>query len=460
MRTRNIALAAALTLVAALPLAAQSMEKGSSTDTSAAAKPKAEDPAMSTQPQIKIQHIRPYDRRGVNVFESPKFDVMPYTGFKIDFGAAFTQEFQSLDHSNTAAVVTKTDAAGKPYNANQLIGIGTGFNNAVANAYVDVQLANGIRVAMTSYLSARHHQETWVKDGYILIDASPIKNPMLEKLMSVVTLKVGHFEVNYGDQHFRRTDNGNALYNPFVGNTLMDAMTTEIGAEAYVRTGPFLAMVGTTGGESSGKVTTPDQRSMSLVAKVGVDQQITPNLRVRLTGSRYQTDKSTSAVLYQGDRGGSPYYLVLENTQATTTSAAWSGNLNPGFKNQLHANMLNGFVKVSDAELFVTVEKSTGKETTETTWRDASQFVVDGVYRLLNDQLFVGARYNTAKAELKGYADAVNVDRVQMSGGWFVTPSLLLKAEYVKQNYKDFPTTDIRNGGKFDGFMMAGVVAF
>ena len=38
-------------------------------------------------------------------------------------------------------------------------------------------------------------------------------------------------EINYGDAHFRRSDNGNAIYNPFVGNYIMDAFTTEIGGE-------------------------------------------------------------------------------------------------------------------------------------------------------------------------------------------------------------------------------------
>lgn len=459
MKTRNFGLVAALTLVATMPVAAQTIDKGEaapSDTTTATAKPAA----LSTQPQIVIQHMRPYDRRGVNVFEAPKNDATPYTGFKVDFGAAFTQEFQNLSHSNTAVVVNKTDATGKVYNANQLMDIGAGFNNAVANAYVDVQLAPGIRVAMTSYLSARHHQETWVKDGYISIDASPINVAPLNTLMKYVTLKVGHFEVNYGDTHFRRSDNGNGLYNPFVGNTIMDPMTTEIGAEAYVRTGPFLAMIGTTGGESNGKVTTPDARSMAVVGKIGFDKQVNEALRVRLTASRYQTDKSTSAVLYQGDRGGSPYYLVLENVQATTTANAWSGNLNPGFKNQLQATMINPFVKFRNLELFGTIEKSNGKEAAETTTRDASQVAVDGVYRLFNDQLFVGARYNTAKAELKGYTNEVSVKRTQLSGGWFVTPSLLLKGEYVTQKYLDFPDTDIRNGGKFNGLVMSGVVSF
>src|SRR5437762_10030311 len=45
---------------------------------------------------IVIQHLRPADSRGLNVFEAPKDDPIAYTGFRLDFGAAFTQQFQGL----------------------------------------------------------------------------------------------------------------------------------------------------------------------------------------------------------------------------------------------------------------------------------------------------------------------------------------------------------------------------
>jgi hypothetical protein len=35
-----------------------------------------------------------------------------------------------------------------------------------------------------------------------------------------------------------------------------------------------------------------------------------------------------------------------------------------------------------------------------------------------------------------------------------------MKAEWVNQKYNDFPTSDIRSGGKFKGYMIEGVVAF
>src|SRR5476651_2112567 len=154
-------------------------------------------------PVSEIQHLRPADQRGINVYESPKEEGVPFTGFKLNWGGAFTQQFQNLTHQNTAVPVLVANV-----DKNALIPIAPGFNNAVANVNLNVQLAKGVRVAVETYASARHHQETWVKDGYFLIDASPIDNALLDQLMQYVTLKVGHFEINYGDQHFRRTDNG------------------------------------------------------------------------------------------------------------------------------------------------------------------------------------------------------------------------------------------------------------
>ncbi|HYU53596.1 MAG TPA: hypothetical protein VEK37_11665, partial [Gemmatimonadaceae bacterium] len=81
--------------------------------------------------------------------------------------------------------------------------------------------------------------------------------------------------------------------------------------------------------------------------------------------------------------------------------------------------------------------------------------------RFLTDQrVFVAARYNTVKGQLTVGTPDVKVNRTQLGGGWFVTPNVLTKLEFVNQKYLDFPTTDIRNGGKFKGFMVEGVVAF
>ena len=415
-------------------------------------------PALGfAQQPISIQHIRPVDQRGVNVFEPPKKDTVEFKGTTISWGAAFTQQFQALDHSNTAApkLVNNVDQ-------NKLIQIGHGFNNAVANLYLNAQLAKGIRVSMTSYLSARHHNEAWVKDGYLLVDDSPIDFKPLNDLMKYVTVKAGHFEINYGDGHFRRTDNGNGMYNPFVGNYIMDAFTTEVGAEVYVHDGWWQVMGGVTNGEVRGMILNPGARSPAFLGKAGVDKQLTSDLRVRLTGSVISQKSSANQTLYGGDRAGSRYYDVLENTTATESAQAWSGMVRNPFTSKLNGFVVNPFIKYQGLELFGQYEQATGNNgPTETTGdRTWTQTVGEGLYRFAGDHLYLGGRYNTASGKLAGIANEVSIDRYQFGGGWFITPNILTKLEYVNQKYNDFPTADIRNGGKFKGFMIEGVVAF
>ena len=456
--TRILALVA---LVAALPLSAQQSTRDTSGTVtqagaadSAATTPKPKAPRYIA-PVDEIQYLRHADARGLNVFESPKEPGVDYTGFKLSWGGAFAQQFQNLTHENSAAPKMVSGV-----NANQLIPIGSGFNNADANLFLNAQLARGIRVAVETYASARHHQETWVKDGYFLIDESPIENPLLDKLMQYTTLKVGHFEVNFGDEHFRRSDNGQTIYNPFVGNFIMDDFTTEIGAEAYLRRNGYMGMVGITGGEVHGQVTAPGQRGPTYLVKLGVDKQPTSDLRVRLTGSMYKTDRSANNTLTSGDRAGSRYYDVLENTSSTETANAWSGAIQSGMRDYVTAFVINPFLKYKGAEFYGNVETNTGAAITETSRRTLRQVVGEGLYRFADDKLYLGGRYNVVKGQLTGIPNDITVNRAQLGGGWFVTPNVLSKIEFVRQTYVDFPTTDIRNGGKFQGFMVEGVVAF
>jgi len=389
------------------------------------------------------------------VFEAPKEEGVLYTGFKIQWGAAFTQQFQGLRHENTANpnIVGGVDQ-------NQLITIGSGFNNADANLYLDAQLARGIRVALTSYLSSRHHSETWVKDGYLLVDGSPWENAKLDELMKHLTLKMGHFEINYGDMHFRRSDNGEAMFNPLIGNLLMDAFTTEIGGEAYLRASPFLAMAAVTGGEVRGQVIKPEQRSPSYMGKLGFDREMNQDLRFRLTGSVYHTTESISNTLYSGSRAGSRYYYVVENVAATEAAQAWSGDVRPGFGKKVTAFVINPFVRYRGLELFGNIEQAKGRNANETSKRTWNQYAGEGVYRFLKNQLYVAGRYNVATGRVQGMTSDVTVNRTEIGGGWFLTPNLQAKAEYVQQNFEDFPVTDIRNGAKFSGGMFEAVVSF
>ena len=165
---------------------------------------------------------RPYDQRGINVFETTKnADTLAYEGPRVRFGAGFTQQYQNLKHENKTALNNQT--------TNRLYPLQSGFMTAQANLFMDIQLSDGIHLNVTSYLSSRHHNETCVKGGYIQFDKLPLKGEFWKILMEVATIKVGHMEVNYGDAHFRRSDGGQTIYNPFMDNYIVDDFATEIG---------------------------------------------------------------------------------------------------------------------------------------------------------------------------------------------------------------------------------------
>lgn len=398
-----------------------------------------------------IQYLRPYDFTGANTFEMSKQTDIVYDGFAIKWGAAFRQQWQSLTQENDADPLLFPD--------NVLPELGPGFNTANANLFLDAQLAEGVRVHVTTYLSSRHHREAWVKGGYLQFDAFPMLNsPALDALMENVRIKVGHYEINYGDQHFRRSDNAQAIYNPFVGNYIMDPFTTEIGGEVQYLNNGFIAVFAVTGGEIKGDISDSDTRAPAFIGKLGYDTGYTMNgetgMRFRLTGSFYTTSKSNNNTLYGGDRAGSHYFGVIEGGD-------FSGRFNPGMRNEVTSFMINPFLKINSFEFFGTYEHANGSSVGEPDNRDWNQFGIEGIYRFLNDQLYLGARYNNVSGELIGSNGLdVTIDRFQLAGGWYLTDKVLMKIEYVTQNYDDFPSDQVYNGASFDGIVIEGIVAW
>jgi hypothetical protein len=135
--------------------------------------------------------------------------------------------------------------------------------------------------------------------------------------------------------------------------------------------------------------------------------------------------------------------------------------LNPGFRNRVTALQFNPFVKFRGLELFGVVERAEGGAAAEATDRTWKQYAADVVYRFgPREQVYGGVRYNKAFGTLVGIPDEVGADRWQVAGGWFVTRNVLMKAEYVVQEYNGFPPANIRSGGRFDGLMLEGVIGF
>ncbi|HWB90461.1 MAG TPA: hypothetical protein VG605_01360 [Puia sp.] len=422
--------------------------------------------------QGQVPHLRPYDQTGINYFETIKKDSTPYDGMKFRIGAGFAQEFQSLKEQNYLG-------SDKSSANTSLYKISPGFNQAMANLYTDFLLADGVHLNLTLYLSTRHHNETWVKGGYLQFDKLPLKGQFFADLMKYTTIKLGQYEVDYGDQHFRRTDAGNAIYNPFIENYIVDAFATEIGGEVTVQNKGLFGVVGVTNGMLKASIDSVARnaangnirKNPAIYAKVGIDKQLCDVVRLRLSASGYHIASSPSNDLYFGDRAGSNYWMVMEKpytVPASGTSAyegdGFSGRLNPGFGYKVDAAMLNGFVKIAGLEIFGTYEHAEGRGVSEKRNRSMNQYAVDGIYRFgwnpKKDNLYVGVRYNGVTTQLANMKNDITVNRLAAAGGWFLTKNVLLKGEYVTQKYLDFPTGDIRNGGKFWGYVVSAVVGF
>jgi len=402
----------------------------------------------------ELLNMRSYDKNGVNVFEPQKDTLSTSDDVHVRIGGAFALQFQNLHHENKEYTDPATGDV-----TNRLYAIGNNFNLATANLDLDVRLYDGINLHLRTYLSSRHHPEPYVKGGYITIDKLDfIQEGFLEDLMKSVTFKFGHMENNYGDAHFRRSDNASAIYNPFVGNYIMDAFTTEVGAEVYYQNNGWLAMVGVTNSRLNQRA--QGGTSPSTLLKLGYDKQINSDLRFRLTGSMYHNAQSENVYLYSADRAGSRYYFVMESEGATSQANFRSGRFNPNFNNEITAFMINPFVKYKGLEFFGLAEFASGKRSAELDTRDATQFGAELLYRFgAKENFYVGGRYNTVEAKLDTTED-VTIDRFNIGAGWFMTKNILVKMEYVNQTYDGYKVDHPFHEGEFSGFVAEAVISF
>src|SRR5215471_14678727 len=78
-----------------------------------------------------LQYFRPWDQRGINMFEPSKTSDQPlFDGAKIGFGLSLSGDAQNLKHSNTPNYVP--ESADNPVNSNLLYGAGANGDSTTA----------------------------------------------------------------------------------------------------------------------------------------------------------------------------------------------------------------------------------------------------------------------------------------------------------------------------------------
>ena len=389
-------------------------------------------------------------------FESPQLTGGNFNNVTVKIGGDFGIQFQGLSHHADST----------------LIPLGKGINLPTANFSIDADLAPGVRVNLTTYLASRHHNDTWVKGGYLIIDKTPfIKWEGLDRAMDYLTFKIGVMEINYGDAHFRRSDNGRITTNPFVGNYIMDAFTTAPAFEAMFRKNGVIAMGAITTGSlkptlvsynaATKTYTAIDSKDeLAIYGKIGFDKQINDDWRLRFTLSGYHGAKNHSGSLYFGDRTGSRFYLVMNRetfspSDVDITANHTSGRWGPGSTNKDNSAMVNVFTKYKGLELFGTLESAKGTHAGGDNSFNFAQYAIDGLYRFGGtDQFYGGIRYD----RVNGDAD-MSVNRVEVAAGWDLLPTTVLKLEYVNQNYNNFDAMYGSDAG-FKGIMAEAGISF
>lgn len=388
------------------------------------------------------------DQTGLNQFEAPFTSDVEFDGFKLRIGGSNALQFQGISHDNDAG---------------DLPDLESNFNLATSNLDLDVSLAPGLRMHLRTYLSSQHHPEAYVKGGYLQMDSFDfISEGFLSGLSDHIRIKVGHMENNYGDNHFRRSDNGATIYNPFVGNYIMDSFTTEVGGEVYLYNGPVFGMIGLTNGKlNQSTVEGPIKTKPSLMAKLGYDKQINDDFRFRLTGSIFRVSQNSSIYLYSGDRAGTRYYNVI--TPGNFRAGRYAPSFTPGrgedpAAGEMTSIMINPFLKYQGLELYGVIESVSGQIETESSSRSFTQLGAELIYRFgSNEDFYLGGRYNSVSGEEVGGND-IDITRLNIGGGWFMTKNVLTKLEFVNQSYDGFSGPFA--GAEFSGINIEAVVSF
>ena len=395
--------------------------------------------------QPEIGNFRYNDKRGINVFEAPKTDV-EFDVLKIRVGGDFAMQLQGLHQSN--------DNVG-----DNLVGLQSNFNLPTANLNFDVQLAKGVRMFLRTYLSSRHHTEAYVRGGYMQMDNLDfIKEGFMSGFMEKATIKAGMDEINYGDAHFRRTDNASSIYNPFVGNYIMDAFTTEPFMEVLYRSNGFIGLLGFSNGRLN-QSPKPGDDGYVVYGKLGYDNYATDDTRFRITGSFYKSSaKGTRDYLYGGDRAGARYYGVMEGQNDSRVSDFLPRH-NPGFGSQTSIQ-INPFVKTGGLEFFGIFESASNGD--GDVGGGFTQLGLEALYRFGTDErAYFGGRFNSVSGTDSDAAMDKKISRINFGGGWFLTDNVVTKLEYVKQSYSGDGWAGTKfQGGEFNGFVVEAAISF
>lgn len=342
----------------------------------------------------------------------------------------------------------------------------SGWQAALGNMHLYVDLADSVNVYAELYLSSKHHPgQVMDREGWVRIGRLPEGWDFLHLngLFKYIDIKAGHFEVDFGNQHLTRSDNAQVQRNPLIGNYVVDPNTVQAGLEIIGGVGAFHAVVGVGSG-----VTVEDfqpGRGYSLNGKVWIEPA---DKRFNVAASVYQIDHSgnpnqfpaggSNTELFSGNRSGSRYSGVI------SLKSADAGQLLLGRGEDVLAWQLDAMVNVGPVQvsgLYGRFEDSDINGSDPGTPKEkATYYGAEAKWDLLFDMAHLAARFSGASiSSFRGAATDASVARYQVGLSFRLLSQVLAKVEYVHQRYDGFPTAYTANP-RFNGVLVETSMSF
>lgn len=440
----SVAIVAMLAALRGAPLAAQSAP-----DSAIAPAPASVTSPLAAAGDTTDVTPSPRDTLGILISPAGRFP-------ELRIGLDAVSIWQNLEQSNAPDTLAE---------------LSHGFQAAVGNLHIAAALAEGIDVYVEFYLSSKQHAgQLFDREGWVNLSKLPEKWNVLNlnRLLDHIDVKAGHFEVDFGNQHLRRSDNAQVQKNPLIGNFIVDPNTVEAGLEVIGTEGLFHWLVGY--GDGVTVESFLDGRGNSFHSKVWLQPT---SRRYNLAASVYQVDHSETPIrsakgtwdeLFAGNRSGSRYSGVLVYPAVNNQLASEAGQINLGQGKDELAWQLDAEYDARPLWLYAQYGRLKDSDINgsdpgkpEEKW---SYWGAEAKLDVLPDALYVAGRYSRASTEkFQNIEMDAFTDRVQLGLGYRLIDQMLFKIEYVTQRFDGF-TVGYTDDPKFDGVLIEGSVSF
>ena len=162
-----------------------------------------------------------------------------------------------------------------------------------------------------------------------------------------------------------------------------------------------------------------------------------------LTGSAYYTASSATNHLFDGDRGGSRYYLVMSSPGAKPVMTS-GPMLQPGFSDK--GGCIPGrCLPESRWTRVLQLYEMQQPQPTEADTRTRSHIAADLLYCIGKEENLRRQCYNTVKAD-DASGEEVTINRYQLGGGWFLTDNVLSNSNMSISSIRTSPSSNFQDG--------------